>query len=523
MYRIFSASKDTYITDKYIAGSRSLGSNVGQAGTLDLFKLFDETTLLGVTSSIVEKTRLLVRFDYTELQALTSSILDYTSSSFRATITLKDIYGGQTTPSNFTVNLLPLSKSFDEGRGTDVVAFRDLDAANWLTASLSPIVTWSQPGAGATGSMGSDVDALVSGNLGQGLQALGVSQRFERGDENLVMNVTHLVSASLAGILPNNGFRLSFSDSEENDSYTRFVKRFGSRHTFNKTFHPQLTVEYDDTIADPGSRPFLDTSSSLYIYNRIRGQNRNFFSGSTEILGNNCLKMTLVSSKSVRFTTSSWSPSHSASINHLTRSLLYMSRSFSGSQFSLGSLPQVGIYSAPFILSTIGNAEISSFIDNRSDVYFDVIWTSVDGTVIYAKNGVFMKKIEGLTSNVMDINLVVNMTNLKDEYNSQEIDRIRVFASDYNQEMPGFRVPITLDSVVIPDMRWRVIKAFTGEIVIPWSPSTKMSTDKEGMYFDFYFKDLPVNEVYEFELLCVTDVGRDLSITNRGFRFKVIP
>jgi hypothetical protein len=79
MYRILSASKDTYITNKYIAGSRSLGSNVGQAGTLDLFKLYNETRLTGVTSSITELTRLLVQFDYSELQLLTGSILDFTS------------------------------------------------------------------------------------------------------------------------------------------------------------------------------------------------------------------------------------------------------------------------------------------------------------------------------------------------------------------------------------------------------------------------------------------------------------
>jgi len=523
MYRILSASKDAYITNKYIAGSRSLGSNVGQAGTLDLFKLYNETRLTGVTSSITELTRLLVQFDYSELQLLTGSILDFTSGSFRASVVLKDVYGGQTTPSNFTVELLPLSKSFDEGRGTDVVAFRDLDATNWLTASLSPVVTWSQPGAAATGSLGEDVDVITSGNLGTGIQGLGASQKFARGDENLKIDVTHLVSASLAGIIPNNGFRLSFSQPEEEDTVTRFAKRFGSRHVFNKNLRPELVVEYGDIINDPGSRPFFDTSSSLYLYNRVRGQNVNIFSGSAAITGSNSLIMTLISSKSVKFVTSSWSPSHSASINYVTRSLLYVSRSYSGSQFSFGTIPQTGIYFAPFHLSTIEDQEVRSFVSGASEVYFDVFWTSLDQTVQYARNGVTMRKIEGQATNAMDINLVVNMTNLKDEYNSQETDRIRVFASDYNQELPGYRVPVVLDSVIVPDMRWRVIKAFTKEIVIPWSPSTRMSTDKDGMYFDFYFRDLPVNEVYEFELLCVTDIGRDLSITNRGFRFKVIP
>jgi len=523
MYRILSASKDSYITDKIIAGLYCSSSNVGQAGTLDVYKLFDETTLPGVTSSIIEKTRLLLHFDYSEITSLTGSIIDISDPSFKATIILKDVYGGQTTPSNYTLELLPLSKSFDEGRGTDVIAYRDLDATNWTTASLSPTVTWSQPGAGLTGSLGENVDVIISGNLGSGVQGFGVTQRFNRGDENLRMDVTHLVSASIAGILPNNGFRIAFTTSEEEDSVTRFVKRFGSRHVLNKNLRPELVIEFNDAIPDTGSKIFFNTSSSLFLYNRIRGQNKNLFSGSLELTGSDCMTMTLVTSKSIKYTTSSFSPSHSASINHVTRSLLYLSRSFTAGQYFLGSNPQTGVYFSDCILSTIEDSEINSYTNGINDIYFDVFWDSLDSSVRYGHTGIRCKKIEGQASNVLDVNLVVNMTNLKDEYNTQEVERIRVFASDYNQELPGYRVPLVLDSVVIPDMRWRVIKAFTREIVIPWSLSTKMSTDKDGMYFDFYFRDLPVNEVYEFELLCVTDIGRDLSITSRGFRFKIIP
>ena len=43
MYRILSASKDTYITNKIINSKfRATDANVGQAGTLDLFKLYAE-------------------------------------------------------------------------------------------------------------------------------------------------------------------------------------------------------------------------------------------------------------------------------------------------------------------------------------------------------------------------------------------------------------------------------------------------------------------------------------------------
>lgn len=522
MYRLLSASKDTYIQNKYIAASRSLYSNVGQAGSLDLYKLFDETTLNTTASSGVELTRILMQFDYSSLQDLTSSVLDYSSGSFKAFIRLKDIYGGQTVPSNFTVSVFPLSKSFDEGRGSDVIAYRDLDAANWVTASLSPIVTWSQGGAASSGTLGQDVDIITSGNLGSGVVGLGNTQKFLRGDEDLFIEVTNVVSATLAGILPNNGFRISFIAPEEEDEYTRFVKRFGSRHTQNKSLHPKLIVKYDDSIFDTGPKAFYDTATNLFTYNVLRGSHRNYFSGSTEITGTNCLKLQLVTSRSVKFVTSSWSPSHSASINHVTSSILYYSRSFTGSQYALGSLFQTGIYATPVSLSLVTDPELVSFVSNSNSTYFQALWTSLDGTYQYASNQINFVRIQGNSSNAMSENLVVNITNLDDEYKINETKRLRVFAADYNKELPGFRVPIALESVILPDLRWRVVNAFTREVIIPWDPMTKMSTDYDGMYFDFFFGDLELNEVYEFELLGKNSAARDTVITNRGFRFKVI-
>ena len=171
MYRILSASKDSYITNKYVGGERCETSNVGQAGTLDLYKLYDETTIVGVTSSIVEMSRLLVKVDYSSL-----STFDYSNPSFSCFLHLKDVYGGQTTPSNFTIEMFPLSKSFDEGRGSDVVGLRDVDTCNWLSASAT--TPWVSPGAGATGSLGGTLDALTDVGL--------FKQTFERGDEDPV-------------------------------------------------------------------------------------------------------------------------------------------------------------------------------------------------------------------------------------------------------------------------------------------------------------------------------------------------
>ena len=137
MYTILSASKDAYITNKILRNSfRVEDSNVGQAATLDLFKLYNESVSGSNDVPRYEYSRALIKFDLTDLKSMhTSGELDINDPSFIVKMKLFDVYGGQTTPSNFKLIAFPLSKSFDEGLGRDIVNFDDLGSVNFLTAS----------------------------------------------------------------------------------------------------------------------------------------------------------------------------------------------------------------------------------------------------------------------------------------------------------------------------------------------------------------------------------------------------
>lgn len=524
MYRILTASKDTYVTNKYIAGSRSLNSNVGQAGSNDLYHLKDEIFLSASVSGTIELSRILIQFDYNPLIALTSSILNVANSSFKCYLQLKDIYGGQTTPSNFTLRTIPLSRSWDEGRGLDVVAYRDIDAANFLTASISngsPSL-WFASGSGASGSMGAtDIDIITSGNIGSGVQDLTVTQSFARGDEHLWMDVTHLVSASIVGILPNNGFRISFIDQEEYDGVTRFVKRFGSRHTNNKDLRPKIIVKYNDTINDANNNALFNVSQSFYTYNIVNGSYANFTSGSSQITGSNSAILRLIASRSITWATNSYSISHSASISYLTRSLYIITQSFSASQFALNNISQTGIYSSSVNLSTVTNQALINFLSGSSEQSFRSEWVSLDGSVVYSKGHILFKQPYGSFSNVLERNYVVNITNLKQVYTSDEVVRLRVFVQDNNTETRAFRFASDTNSVILNNMKWRLRKAYSRDIVIPFdNPATLCSSDFGGMYFDIFMQDLDLNEIYELEF-SITESNRDYFVSNEGFRFKV--
>ena len=100
MYRIMSSSKDTYITNKVIDNSFTASdANVGKAGTLDLFKLYHESKLPGVTN-VTELSRGLIKFDLNPLRKQMNTDLNISDSSFQCQIKLHDVYGGQTTIMN---------------------------------------------------------------------------------------------------------------------------------------------------------------------------------------------------------------------------------------------------------------------------------------------------------------------------------------------------------------------------------------------------------------------------------------
>lgn len=505
MYRRFNIDKDTYITNKLIVGSGSITSNVGQAGTLDLFKIW-------TTGSIptIENSRILIHPDIASLQALTGTVLNPSDSSFKCFLFLKDVYGGQTTPSNFALSLVPLSKSWDEGRGRDIVAFRDLDASNWVTASISggTASPWAITGANGAGS--------------DYLPGYEVQQVFQRGDEDLYMDVTTLVSATMAGVIPDQGWRLSFSSSLEQDDNSYFVKRFGSRHTTNPALHPKLVMKFNDSKRDDGNQAIFGQPNTFRVYNTVRGEYANFMSGSSAITGSNSLRLLLVASKSIDVVTSSWQQNFSASISYTTQSISYFSESFSASLS--GNPPYIGYYQAEATLDPQSNAGLSGFLGTSTSQVFQSYWTSLDGTVLFSSGAYITFTTPRAGEQVSaERNFVLNVTNLKNEYVTSQVARLKVFVQDRNTEIPAFHIPVPVRSLILNNISWRLLNAFSREVLIPFDASaTRLSSDGFGMYFDMYMVDLAPHVVYELEFQVIEN-GNTYFITNEGFRFKVVP
>jgi len=492
---IVTASADTYITNKLVDGIQRVSGNVGSAGTIDIFKLYDES--YQVTGAI-ELSRGLIAFDYSRLRSLTSSILDL--NNFRATLRLKGVNSGQPTPHDFTLSLFPLSSSFREGLGRDVASFSAVDAANFLSSSTGNL--WNMTGANAGGLLGSnDIDYITSGNLqdGLGVRSLEMRQYFETGNEDLNIDVTEFVSASIVGILPQPAIRISFTGSQENDEVTRFVKRFAARNAKEVLNRPKLTIAFDDSQKDDRISMFFDVSGTLYVSNVVRGARKNFVSGSqlTQVVGNNCVKLRLSTGSFAAY--------------------------FTGSQATaVGGI--TGLYFANCIIRSnesgivTGSATVADFIKASGSITFDEKWTTMDESLTFKESLLTIVSQEPAGNLYGNEKLVVHCEGPGVAPGS-EIIMVRARTYDMSLEDMSAKFAYTRKPVVVSDMMYRVLDLNSGDIIVDYdNVGTKVSFDENGGFFKIPADTVPPGRPVTFEFL-VTYNGIQRQLSAGGFTF----
>ena len=504
MYRIITSSKDTYITNKIIGNKfRATDANVGQAGTLDLFKLYGES-ISGSDRTPIELSRLLIKFDLSEVTKMhNAGKIDLGDSSFKSKLILHDVYGGQTTPNNFNLIVFPLSQSFDEGNGYDIVNFSDLGTTNYITASVnsSTVNAWNLPGAMKSGSLGDEnIDVIVNGVIqGQSVtSSLAPVIYFDTGEEDLEADVTTFVSASAKSLIDNHGFLIAFSGSYEKDTNTYFVKRFASRNSINKALRPKLVIQYNDSIQDNHENFEFDLSGSLYLNNFSRGSLKNIVSGSsaTELTGEDCIFLKIESGSYKKIVT--------------------------GSQALRGAKRLTGIYSCSFAINSFNNLLYNDVVSSGS-ITFNEIWTNDKETVTYLSSSIKVLKSSTTAISYGEQRLNVSLLNLRHRYKQSEYVRIRVFAQNADRKIVFKKTPLETPSQIFPNMFYRVRDVKSGDIYIPFDQinnSTKLSSDSKGMYFDFYMSSLPPGRSYVFDFL-IKQSGFDQVIKDAASKFIV--
>jgi hypothetical protein len=499
MFRSLKADKDTYVTDKFVDGIRAISGNVGIAGSLDLFKLYGITTSGSNKTPLTELSRILLHFDLDPLRSLSNSgKIDIGHPSFKCHLNLKDVYGGQTTPNEFTVSVFPLSASFDEGFGKDTAYFFDKDVCNFLSSSKN--VGWFLTGCGLGGGATTQSDYITSS---LSIPNIETKQYFKTGEEDLNIDVTQIISATLSGELPDSGFRLSFTSSLETDVHTYFVKRFGSRHSFDETKRPRLLMRFDDSIEDDTSNLYLDVSSSLFFNNYAYGQPKNLLSSSQEVTGSNCVLLEL-----------------KTQVSGVGSYSLF----FTGSQHAVGANYYSGIYSASiFVPSTDTNLSINLL--QSGSVSFTPIWSSLDRTVSYLTGSKIKAHPQIRTSKRLSPQrFTVSVLGISTDYVQDQDAFIRVNLFDKNDpQIIAKKLPVVTPSAVVRNCYYAIRDQQTNEYIVPFDDvynSTKVSSDSEGMYFTFNTSALVASRYYVIDLMILVD-GTQQKYLNASEPFRI--
>lgn len=174
--------------------------------------------------------------------------------------------------SSFELDLFKINEEWDEGSGyvfeyddgeLPVFPYLQEQASNWFNRKTN--IPWSSEGAYLTG-----VTEIIG------------NQRFEKGNENLEIDVTDYINerlfeltGSTTGITGNTGLGVKFADKYEKlETEFREAVAFHARKT-NTFYEPYIETIIDDEIRDDRNYFYVDKANDIYLYSSIGGLQQN--------------------------------------------------------------------------------------------------------------------------------------------------------------------------------------------------------------------------------------------------------
>lgn len=254
-------------------------------------------------------TRHLIYFDIDDLQnryyngelgdlSNVKHVLRMTNSSFfDSDLQAQKLLDGKQRTSSFDLILFRVDKLWDEGCGYDYQQFIGLhphdditfveSPSNWINATT--LNSWSEPG-------------VYSGSP----SAITVTtQHFDKGSENIEMDITNEVNNLILGLTPNYGYGIAFErDLEVKEVVPSRYVGFFTRHT-QTYYEPFVETIYNNPIKDDRKNFYRGKLNRLYFYTNLGGEASNLdFKPSVTINdGNGSLISAFTSSEVIQQTT----------------------------------------------------------------------------------------------------------------------------------------------------------------------------------------------------------------------------
>jgi hypothetical protein len=224
-------------------------------------------------------TRHLLYFDVSDLQErfnngelgdlskVTHTLRMTNSSFFDRDLEAQKLLDGKQRTSSFDLTLFRVNKFWDEGCGYDYQRFMGYQpadnitfvesASNWINATT--VDSWDEPGVYSGSPSGITV----------------TTQHFDKGSENIEMDITDEVNSLITGGTPNNGYGIAFErDLETKEVVPSQYVGFFTKHT-QTYYEPFVETTYNSSIRDDRKNFYRGKDNKLYLYTNLGGEPTN--------------------------------------------------------------------------------------------------------------------------------------------------------------------------------------------------------------------------------------------------------
>ena len=283
----YKATKDNTITNafKLDLNTRATGSNMGASDILEVFSIYGQQT-----TSSAELSRVLLEFPVTTISSDRTAGTIPASGSVSFYLRMFNARHSEQLPNNFTVNVLAVSQSWQEGYGLDMESYKDetddaIDGSNWTNREKTT----------AWGSVGGDYH---SSSYTAGSTMPNYTFTFDEGYEDIELDITSMVEEWIAGTQTNNGLGVFLTSSQEayvsnssgladgpvlhnpdGQEASFYTKRFFSRSSEFFFKVPCVEARWDSITEDQRGyffyssslAPAADNLNTLFLYNYVRG------------------------------------------------------------------------------------------------------------------------------------------------------------------------------------------------------------------------------------------------------------
>ncbi len=475
MIKRYLASKDSVITNAYESDlvTKATGSNQGEADTLQVFSIYGQ----GTTSSI-EKARTLIQFPISQMQVDRTAGTIPASGSVNFYLNLFNAKHPLTLPKQFTLEVAAISGSdWDEGTGLDTDEFTDVGTVNWDQALTSS--------GGATYWVNEGGD-YYSGSYVAGSRPPTYTVYFDKGYENLSLDVTSMAEEWLASNFSNYGFCIKLTGSQEDSLSSWYVKKFFARGSEFVMQRPVIEARWDASTLDDRTDFYASSSLAtaaenaniIYLFNRSRGTLRNI----PGMTGPIYVKL--------------WDDR--------------ISGSAVGSVITGGLTSVTGVYTA------------SVTVDTTASVLYDR-WYNAALSTCYATGSIDVNVLAASFDN-RTTRYVASMPGLQNIYSEDEVVRLNLFTRERNWTPTIYSVS-TADTEfsVIKNVYYKVRRVIDDFVVVDYltgSNETRLSYGVSGSYFDLDMSIFQTGYMYEISYLHLKPDSKYEEL-NQRFRFRV--